>query len=195
MPTNLNALIRYKTINNCLSTGRGYSKQELASACTEALKEYRDRKVNVSTRTIEDDISKMRGSHLGMEAPIVIKNGLYFYSDPSYHLANVLFTDEGIIRKTIDMLLGLLEKSYDQELENLIEQLQGILVKNKVRESYYYKREFEEEALGHGIPGLQQFSLSDSMGTPSAPRIPMKSETIFSAPTWGEVFKVIFKDK
>lgn len=195
MPTNLNALIRYKTINECLSTGRGYTKQELADRCTKALQYYRDREDKVATRTIEDDIKIMRGSELGLEAPIINKGGMYFYSDKTYHLARVLFTDEGIIRKTINTLIGMLEKAYDKDTEQLIEQLQGILARNKARGTYYYSRESGEENLSHGIPGLQQFTISDSTSKPGIRRKSRLPESVPASVTWGDLFRVVVRGR
>jgi len=44
MPANLNALIRYKTINSCLSGGRRrWSIDELRERCSEALASDRGR--------------------------------------------------------------------------------------------------------------------------------------------------------
>ncbi len=187
MPTNLNALIRYKTINDCLSAGRGYTKKELAEACTKALAYYRKRKEEVATRTIEEDIKTMRGSELGMEAPIVNRDGMYFYSDRSYHLARVLFTDEGLIRKTINTLVKLLEIAYDEDTEKLIDQLKGILVSSRRGGQYYYMPESSEETLEHGIPGFQEYIRADSLS------MPRRRERPAAGPTWGDLFSVISK--
>ena len=90
MPTNLNALIRYKTINSCLT---GYKKKwtmdELIDACSEAMGEYRGIYKRISKRTIQDDIRIMRSEILGFNAPLEYGNGTYFYSDPHYSIFNI----------------------------------------------------------------------------------------------------------
>ena len=82
MPENLNALIRYKTINSCLSgRRRKWSISELIDACSKAVAEDRGRYVRVSERTIRDDIRVMRSDIINLNAPIKQEKGLYFYSD------------------------------------------------------------------------------------------------------------------
>src|SRR5512137_855769 len=97
MPANLNALIRYKTINSALYGGnRRWSIPELTEKCSSALAEYRGRYKIVSERTIRDDIRVMRSDILGYNAPIKQQSGLYYYSDPLYSIINVSITDSGL---------------------------------------------------------------------------------------------------
>ena len=89
MPTNLNALIRYKTIDTLLQGGRVfYSIEKLQLACSEALAEHRGVYKMVSERTIRDDIRVMRSDILGYNAPIVVKEGRYTYSNPNFSIQN-----------------------------------------------------------------------------------------------------------
>ncbi|MGK6352727.1 helix-turn-helix transcriptional regulator [Parapedobacter sp. DT-150] len=91
MPTNLDALLRYHTIDRCLQNRfRKWTWEDLSEACFEALDEirYRDSKVGVSKRTIENDIRIMRSDILGYNAPIVCEKGQYRYSDPEYSIKN-----------------------------------------------------------------------------------------------------------
>ena len=189
MPTNLNALIRYKTINNCLSTGKGYTIEELMEACGNALGEYRGKYGPVSERTIREDIRVMRSDMLGLNAPIVQKDGLYFYSDHSYHLINIIFSGADVIQKVIKLLDDYNRKSPEPEVGEMVRQLKAVLVKRAPGKAVE-KPEWLEERLEHGIPGLQQFWTLDSLAAPKKPRIPKPS-----APTWGDLFQVLLKGR
>jgi len=124
MPANLNALIRYKTINSCLYGGRRkWSIEELTDACSDALSEARGRYDPVSERTIRDDIRIMRSDILGFNAPIEQEKGMYYYSDPQYSILNLRITDAGLADKIYLFLLGLRTETKHPELENILEQL------------------------------------------------------------------------
>lgn len=90
MPVNKNALLRYKTIDNCLkNTGRKWTLEDLIDACSDALYEYTGKDDLVSRRTVQLDIQKMRSSELGYEAPIeVYDNKYYRYADPEYSITD-----------------------------------------------------------------------------------------------------------
>lgn len=90
MPVNKNALLRYKTIDNCLrNTRRQWTLDDLIDACSDALYEYTGKDDLVSRRTVQLDIQKMRSSELGYEAPIeVYDNKYYRYSDPDFSITN-----------------------------------------------------------------------------------------------------------
>ena len=64
MPSNKEALVRYRAINRCLINNNIATKQVLISACTEAVGAL------VSWRTIAGDINAMRNNaQLGYMAP------------------------------------------------------------------------------------------------------------------------------
>jgi hypothetical protein len=124
MPANLNALIRYKTINSCLYGGRRkWSIQELSGSCSEALAESRGRYDPVSERTIRDDIRVMRSDILGFNAPIEQEKGLYFYSDPKFSIMSVSITDSGLAEKIFDFLIRLRPELSHPELEIILTRL------------------------------------------------------------------------
>lgn len=65
MPVSKNALIRYKTIDNCLRNHyRKWTLEDLIDACSDALSEYEGRDENVSRRTVQADIQMMRSDKL-----------------------------------------------------------------------------------------------------------------------------------
>lgn len=80
MPSNLNALLRYKTIDECLSNSfLECTIEVLISKCNEVLTEQQSNETNVSERTIRNDIRILRSDALGFNAPIIVKNGVYSY--------------------------------------------------------------------------------------------------------------------
>lgn len=91
MPVNLDALLRYHTINHCLQQpGKKWTWEELANACADYLDEvaYRTTRSIPSKRTIQQDIKVMRSGDLGYNAPIINQNGKYFYEDIHYSIKN-----------------------------------------------------------------------------------------------------------
>lgn len=106
MPTNLNALIRYKTIDNCLSNPRiKWTIKRLQEECSEALGEKRGVYKLVSERTIRDDIRVMRSDILDFNAPIVFQDGRYFYDDPNFSIYELQIDKSEIIKQVIEVLL------------------------------------------------------------------------------------------
>ena len=54
MPANRNALIRYKTIDNCLRNPyRRWTLEDLVDACSDALYEYEGIDKGISKRTVQ----------------------------------------------------------------------------------------------------------------------------------------------
>ena len=98
MPVTRNALIRYKTIDNCLRRrNRRWTLEDLIDACSEALYEYEGIDKGISRRTVQMDIQMMRSDKLGYNAPIeVYDNKYYRYSDPDYSITNSPLTDEDL---------------------------------------------------------------------------------------------------
>ncbi len=94
MPVNRLALIRYKTIDNCLRNRyRKWTVEDLREACSEALFEYEGRAEGVSLRTIQLDLQNMRSDKLGYEAPIVVVDKKYYtYEDPEFSITNMPLT-------------------------------------------------------------------------------------------------------
>ncbi|GAA4917806.1 WYL domain-containing protein [Mucilaginibacter defluvii] len=90
MPVNRNALIRYRTIDNCLQNRhRKWTLDDLIDACSDAIYEYQGIDTGVSRRTIQADIEMMRSNKLGYEAPIIVTDKKYYtYADKSYSITN-----------------------------------------------------------------------------------------------------------
>lgn len=99
MPVNLDALLRYHVINECLQRrGKEWTAEELADACAEYMDEVAPRNSrNIpAKRTIQDDIRIMRSGDLGYNAPIKTENGKYHYDDPDYSIKNASLTKDDL---------------------------------------------------------------------------------------------------
>ena len=88
MPTNKNALIRYKTIDRCLRNRyRLWTIDDLTEACSDALYEMEGITKGVSVRTVQGDLQIMRSDKLGYNAPIEVFDKIYYrYADPNYSM-------------------------------------------------------------------------------------------------------------
>ena len=108
MPANKNALIRYKTIDNCLRNRyRRWTLDDLVEACSEALYDMEGIKKGVCTRTVQMDIQMMRSDKLGYNAPIEVYDRIYYrYADPGYSITEMPLSLEDckLIKKAIDLL-------------------------------------------------------------------------------------------
>ncbi len=105
MPVNLNALIRYKTIDRCLRNKYICCDiMRLREECTEALSESRGKLTTVSERTIRDDIRVMRSDILGFNAPIVLEDYAYRYSDPEYSIFDITIEKRELMLSIIELL-------------------------------------------------------------------------------------------
>ena len=108
MPANKNALIRYKTINNCLRNRyRRWTLDDLVDACSDALYEMEGITKGVCSRTVQMDIQIMRSDKLGYNAPIEVYEKIYYrYTDPNYSITKMPLTMEDckLISKAINLL-------------------------------------------------------------------------------------------
>ena len=108
MPANKNALIRYRTIDNCLRNRyRRWTLDDLVEACSEALYDMEGIKKGVCTRTVQMDIQMMRSDKLGYNAPIEVYDRIYYrYADPGYSITAMPLSIEDckLIKKAIDLL-------------------------------------------------------------------------------------------
>lgn len=108
MPANKNALIRYKTIDNCLRNRyRRWTLGDLVDACSDALYEAEGITKGVCARTIQMDIQIMRSDKLGYYAPIEVYDRIYYrYADPDYSISNnpLSADDCDLIKEAISLL-------------------------------------------------------------------------------------------
>ena len=127
MPANRNALIRYKTIDNCLRNRfRKWTLQDLIDAVSDALYEYEGID-GVSKRTIQSDIQMMRSDKLGYNAPIVVIDRKYYtYEDDTYSITNMPLSDHDLaqLSETADFLKQFSGFSHFQALSGMVQKLE-----------------------------------------------------------------------
>ncbi len=128
MAQNKNALIRYKTIDNCLQNQyRTWTLDDLITACSDALYEYEGRDINVSKRTVQLDIQLMRSDKLGYNAPIIAYDKKFYkYKDENYSITNIPLTenDMNVLSETVEMLKQFKDFSLFSELGGIIQRLE-----------------------------------------------------------------------
>lgn len=131
MPANKNALIRYKTIDNCLRNAyRRWTLDDLVDACSEALYDCEGISKGVSVRTVQADIQIMRSDKLGYNAPIeVYDHKFYRYSDKNYSIFNMPMSanDYEVMREAVDMLRQLQDFDQFAEMSDVVSRLQDKL--------------------------------------------------------------------
>jgi hypothetical protein len=151
MPANLNALIRYRTIDKCLSNPyRKWTIGDLSEACAAALKEHRGIYSGISERTTREDIRVMRSDILGFNAPIVQTGGHYTYDDPDYSIFNVTIKDSDLLARVLEFILEIRDEIRHPEMEQLIESISRAISDIKdVKKSASKMEDFITES---GIP-------------------------------------------
>lgn len=128
MPLNRYALIRYKTIDQCLQNRyRRWTLDDLIEACSEALYEYEGVNKRVGLRTIQSDIQVMRSDKLGYNAPIIVVNKKYYtYDDPDYSITNIPLSQQDLNRltKVAEILKQFKGFSHFNDLNLLVQKLE-----------------------------------------------------------------------
>lgn len=143
MPVNKNALLRYKTIDDCLrNTRRQWTLEDLIDACSDALYEYTGKDELVSRRTVQMDIQRMRSSELGYEAPIEVYDRKYYrYSDPEFSITDTPLSAADIqqMSEAVSMLKQLSGFKGFAGMEDIVGRLQDhVSAVRKEREAAIY---------------------------------------------------------
>ncbi|PWJ42174.1 helix-turn-helix transcriptional regulator [Sediminitomix flava] len=135
MPVNRNALIRYKTIDQCLQNNfRKWTLEDLIEACSEALYEYEGIDKGISKRTIQSDIQMMRSDKLGYNAPIIVKEKKYYqYEDANYSITNIPISqqDLGKLLEAIEFMKQFQGFSHFRELDGMVQKLEDHIYSQK----------------------------------------------------------------
>jgi predicted DNA-binding transcriptional regulator YafY len=129
MATNKLALLRYKTIDECLKNRfRKWTLEDLIERVSDALYEYEGISTGVSRRTIQADIQVMRSDKLGYNAPIIIADRkFYTYEDTSFSITNSPINDADMskMKEIVSILKQLNGFSYFDEMSDLIAKLEN----------------------------------------------------------------------
>ena len=128
MASNKNALIRYKTIDQCLrNTMRTWTLNDLIDACSDALYEYEVKDIYVSKRTVQLDIQLMRSDKLGYNAPIEVYQRKYYrYAEEGYSIMNIPVTenDVKVMNDAIQVLRQFKDFSLFKEMDGVLQRLE-----------------------------------------------------------------------
>lgn len=129
MPTNLQALIRYRTIDNCLKRrGIRWTWKELANECGDAIYYFTGTSKVPSRRTIMYDLDNMKNGKLGYFAPIEYDRieKTYYYSDPSFSISNTPLNqdDMGELNHALTILKQFSGFKHVEGIENIITKLE-----------------------------------------------------------------------
>ena len=137
MPVNRNALIRYRTIDNCLrNRRRKWTLEDLIRACSEALYEYQGIDKGVSRRTVQADIEMMRSNKLGYEAPIMVVDKKYYaYADKDYSISNIPINqqDMQILAEVSDLLRQFKGFNHSADLNQMVSKLEDQIYTQKTK--------------------------------------------------------------
>ena len=138
MPVNRNALIRYRTIDNCLQNRyRKWTLDDLIEEVSETLYDYEGIEKGVSKRTVQMDIQMMRSDKLGYNAPIIVVDKKYYtYEDPGYSITNIPLTDQDLnkLTETVDFLKQFRGFSHFRELESMVQKLEDHIYARKTQQ-------------------------------------------------------------
>ncbi|MDR6944701.1 helix-turn-helix transcriptional regulator [Mucilaginibacter pocheonensis] len=135
MPVNRNALIRYRTIDQCLQNRfKKWTLDDLIEACSDALYEYQGIDTGVSRRTVQADMEMMRSNKLGYEAPIVVVDKKYYtYGDKNYSITNSPLNQQDM--QVLNEVSGLLKQfkgfNHFSDLNEMVSKLEDKIYTQK----------------------------------------------------------------
>jgi predicted DNA-binding transcriptional regulator YafY len=156
MSINKLALIRYKTIDECLQNRfRKWTLDDLIEKVGDALYEFEGILDGVSKRTIQADIQLMRSDKLGYNAPIVVHEKKYYaYEDPKYSITKTPINNTDIqkMKEIVSVLKQMEGFNYFDALSEMIVKLESSL--HKTTQQAYNYIQFETNALLKGIKHL-----------------------------------------
>ncbi|RYF21582.1 MAG: WYL domain-containing protein [Flavobacteriales bacterium] len=165
MAVNKLALIRYKTIDDCLKNRfRKWTLDDIIEKVAHTLYELEGITTGVSKRTIQADIQLMRSDKLGYNAPIVVQDKrFYAYEDSNFSItkAPINHADVDKMKEIVGVLKQFNAFNYFDEMSDMIARLENNL--NKSTNQSGNKIQLEGNKLVKGlecIPPLYQAVLN-----------------------------------
>lgn len=157
MPVNKLALLRYKTIDQCLQNRfRKWTLADLIEAVGDALYEFEGITSGVSKRTIQLDIQNMRSDKLGYHAPIeVVDRKFYTYADRNYSITNVPLSNNDMdkLNEVVSFLKQFKGFGFFEELTTMVARLEDKVARqNKSSVSYI---DFDRNELLKGLEFIE----------------------------------------
>ena len=167
MAVNKLALIRYKTIDDCLRNRyKKWSLESLIEKVSETLYELEGITSGVSKRTIQADIQLMRSDKLGYNAPITVKDKrFYVYEDPNFSITNapINAADVEKMKEIVGVLKQFNAFNYFDEMSDMIARLENNLYKSTHKDANFIQLESNNRVKGMAyIPALYQAILKKS---------------------------------
>jgi len=127
MPVNLNALLRYKTIDASLRNKHIKCTIDLLiDRCSETLSESIGINTGISERTIRNDIRIMRSDILNYNAPIIFENGYYIYSNNDYSIFGRPIKELDLLKDIQSVLVENFDTINNENIQHLIIELAKI---------------------------------------------------------------------
>lgn len=127
MPINLNALLRYKTIDASLRNKQIKCTIDLLiDRCSETLSESIGINTGISERTIRNDIRIMRSDILNYNAPIIFENGYYIYSNNDYSIFGRPIKELDLLKDIQSVLVENFDTINNENIQHLIIELAKI---------------------------------------------------------------------
>ncbi|WP_177766374.1 helix-turn-helix transcriptional regulator [Flavobacterium sp. I3-2] len=165
MSTNKSALIRYKTIDQCLKNRyRKWSLDDIIEKVSDALYEFEGITTGVGKRTIQADIQFMRSDKLGYNAPIVVVDRkFYTYEDENYSITQSPIKDEDVdkMKEIVSLLKQFNGFQYFDEMTELIAKLENNIYKSAKQTPNYIQFEDNKQLKGiEHLSGLYQAILN-----------------------------------
>ncbi len=129
MPTNKNASFRYRVLDQCFRNRfHSWTLEALIEKVSEELNEQYGIEKGVSQRQIQEDISIMRSNPpRGFEAPIICKNGCYYYEDPDFSIEKKALNsqDIGNLTEAVRLLRQFRGVPHFRDIERILLKMEG----------------------------------------------------------------------
>ncbi|WP_276479375.1 helix-turn-helix transcriptional regulator [Paraflavitalea pollutisoli] len=152
MAINKLALIRYKTIDECLRNRyRKWTLDALIEKVSSVLYEMEGITSGVSKRTVQMDIQVMRSDKLGYNAPIIVVDKCYYaYSDSEYSIFRAPLNPSDVekMKEVVFVLKQFNGFRYFEEMSDMIARLENNLYKNIPQGRNYIQLENNRQLKG-----------------------------------------------
>lgn len=153
MATNKQALLRYKTIDQCLQNRlRKWTLEDLMDAVADALYNFEGKETGIGKRTIQQDIQVMRSNTLGYNAPIIVKDKKYYsYEEKDYSISKAQMNpaDLSKLKEIVQVLRQFSAFSYFDDMSELIIKLEDNIQVTAAQKQNYVQ--FESNPLLKGL--------------------------------------------
>lgn len=152
MAINKLALIRYKTIDDCLRNRfRKWTLDDLMEKVAEVLYDREGIVTGISRRTIQADIQIMRSDKLGYNAPIIVTDRKYYsYEERDYSITKAPINNADIekMKEAVTILKQFSGFSHFDEMSDMIAKLENNLYKSANQSRNYIQFESNKQLKG-----------------------------------------------